>query len=175
MTRREDPNSSGLRLSGASRDEASTVSEALRRAVADLVLETTVEGIWLLDAEARTTFVNCRITDLLGYTEDEMIGRPVFDFLDRERWPTAERNLKLRAEGVEDRQEVQVIRKDGTRVLMLGSANPVCSTGTETTPAPSRWWVICRLRRRKSSPCRPKSPICERIAARAREAGGRYY
>jgi PAS domain S-box-containing protein len=99
--------------------------ETLRRMVADLVLETAVEGIWLIDADARTTFVNSRLAALLGYAEDEMIGRPVFDFLDRERWPIAERNLKQRALGVEDRQELQLVRKDGTRVWVLGSANPV--------------------------------------------------
>ncbi|HLK94100.1 MAG TPA: PAS domain S-box protein [Polyangia bacterium] len=102
-----------------------TLSEALRRLVADLVLETTVEGIWLIDADARTTFVNPRLEALLGYGEDEMLGRPVFDFLDRERWPIAERNLQQRARGIEDRQELQLVRKDGTRVWVLGSANPM--------------------------------------------------
>jgi PAS domain S-box-containing protein len=93
--------------------------------VADLVLETTMEGIWLIDAEARTTFVNRRLARLLGYTEAEMIGEPIFSFIDRERWPVVERNLKQRELGIEDRQEVQLVRKDGTRVWVLGSANPV--------------------------------------------------
>lgn len=99
--------------------------EALRRLVADLVLETAVEGIWLIDADARTTFVNPRLAALLGYADGEMVGRPVFEFLDRERWPIAERNLQQRAMGVEDRQELQLVRKDGTRIWVLGSANPV--------------------------------------------------
>ena len=93
--------------------------------VAKLVLDTTTEGIWLIDTEARTTFVNQRIADLLGYSRQEMIGRPVFDFLDRERWPIARQNLEERARGVEARQEVQLVRKDGTRVWVLGSTNPV--------------------------------------------------
>ena len=101
------------------------VSETLRRMVADLVLETTAEGIWLIDGEARTTFVNRRLARLLGYTAEEMIGEPIFTFIDRERWPVAERNLKQRELGIEDRQEVQLVRKDGTRVWVLGSANPI--------------------------------------------------
>jgi PAS domain S-box-containing protein len=101
------------------------VSETLRRLVADLVLETTVEGIWLIDAQARTTFVNRRLADLLGYSEEEMIGEPIFSFIDRARWPAAERNLQRRALGIEDRQEVQLMRKDGSSVWVLGSANPV--------------------------------------------------
>jgi PAS domain S-box-containing protein len=106
-------------------EEHTPVSEALRRMVGDLVLETTAEGIWLIDGDARTTFVNRRLAQLLGYTEEEMIGEPIFSFIDRERWPVTERNLKQRELGIEDRQEVQLVRKDGTRVWVLGSANPV--------------------------------------------------
>ncbi|HEY4187423.1 MAG TPA: PAS domain-containing protein [Polyangia bacterium] len=100
-------------------------AKALRAKVADLVLETTAECIWLIDAEARTTFVNRRLADLLGYTEEEMIGQPVFAFVDPTRWPATERNLHQRALGVEDRQELQLVRKDGTRIWILGSANPL--------------------------------------------------
>ena len=59
-------------------------SETLRRIVADLVLETTAEGIWLIDTEARTTFVNRRLADLLGYSEEEMLGKADL-FLHRSR------------------------------------------------------------------------------------------
>jgi PAS domain S-box-containing protein len=106
-------------------EEHTAVSETLRRMVADLVLETTTEGIWLIDGEARTTFVNPRLARLLGYTVEEMIGEPIFTFIDRERWPVAERNLQERELGIEDRQEVELLRKDGTRVWVLGSANPI--------------------------------------------------
>jgi PAS domain S-box-containing protein len=103
----------------------SPFSERLRRAVADLVLETTAESIWLIDAQARTTFVNQEMASLLGYTEEEMIGRSIFEFLDPLRWPVAEQNLRKRELGFEDRREVELIRKDGTRVWVIGSVNPV--------------------------------------------------
>jgi PAS domain S-box-containing protein len=106
-------------------NSGSPIPERLRRAVADLVLETTAESIWLIDARARTTFVNRRMASLLGYTEEEMIGRPIFDFLERSRWQAAEENLRKRQLGIEDRQEVELIRKDGTRIWVIGSANPV--------------------------------------------------
>jgi len=106
-------------------NSGSPIPERLRRAVADLVLETTAESIWLIDAQARTTFVNRRMANLLGYTEEEMLGRPIFEFLDRSRWQVAEENLRKRQQGIEDRQEVELIRKDGTRIWVIGSANPV--------------------------------------------------
>ena len=105
--------------------EQPPASETLRRIVADLVLETTADGIWVIDTEARTTFVNRRLADLLGYSEGEMLGSSIFSFIDRARWPAAQRNLRRRALGIEDRQEVKLLRKDGSTVWVLGSANPV--------------------------------------------------
>jgi PAS domain S-box-containing protein len=99
--------------------------DALERRVADLVLEHAAEGIWLIDADARTTFVNRRAAELLGYTEEEMLGKHVFAFIDKDRWPAAGLNLKRREFGIEERLEVQFLRKDGTRVWAIGSATPI--------------------------------------------------
>jgi PAS domain S-box-containing protein len=44
------------------------------------IIETTSEGVWLVDAQRLTTFVNRRMAELLGYTASEMIGRTPFDF-----------------------------------------------------------------------------------------------
>jgi PAS domain S-box-containing protein len=100
-------------------------SAALRRLVAELVLDTTNEGIWLIDAQARTTFVNRHAAELLGYGEGEMIGQPIFAFMDEARRPIAEQNLLRRQRGIEERQAVRLRRKDGTPVWVLASANPV--------------------------------------------------
>lgn len=113
----------------ASLDSAATDSDAdsgaLHRMVAALVLETTSAGIWLIDAQARTTYVNRHAAALLGYTEEEMIGMHIFSFMDEERRPVAQQNLMLRQRGVEDRQEVKLRRKDGTDIWVIGSTNPV--------------------------------------------------
>jgi hypothetical protein len=49
----------------------------------------------------------------------------VFEFMDEQRRPVAQENLMQRQRGVEDRQELQLRRKDGTSVWVIGSANPV--------------------------------------------------
>jgi PAS domain S-box-containing protein len=105
--------------------EADRSSSALHRMVAQLVLETTSEGIWLIDAQARTTFVNRPLLELLGYSEEEMIGKHIFDFMDEEQRAVAQQNLIQRQRGVEDRKEVRLRKKDGTFVWLIGSANPV--------------------------------------------------
>jgi PAS domain S-box-containing protein len=123
----QDDESRGTRGGGAGGAVrgGGTLGEALRARVADLVLDVAPEGIWLIDADARTTFVNRRAAELLGYSEDEMIGKHVFAFLDKDRWPTAGLNLKRREFGIEERLEFELRRKDGTHVWAIGSATPI--------------------------------------------------
>jgi PAS domain S-box-containing protein len=45
------------------------------------ILETANEGVWILDAHSRTIYVNPRLTQMLGYSESEMMGRSVLDFV----------------------------------------------------------------------------------------------
>jgi diguanylate cyclase (GGDEF)-like protein/PAS domain S-box-containing protein len=78
----------------ASEEKLRAVGEISERAVAaelvDLrrdahhyrqMIDTAQEGVWLRDAYGCTTFVNPRMCDMLGYTPDEMMGRPVYDFI----------------------------------------------------------------------------------------------
>jgi diguanylate cyclase (GGDEF)-like protein/PAS domain S-box-containing protein len=64
-------------LENADAYEALRVSEAKYRQIVD----TTTEGIWMLDRDGRTTFVNARMAGMLGLDPAEAIGRPMSDFL----------------------------------------------------------------------------------------------
>lgn len=46
------------------------------------IVETSNEGIWLLDAQGKTSFVNPQVLQMLGYTEEEIFNQSLFDFLD---------------------------------------------------------------------------------------------
>jgi diguanylate cyclase (GGDEF)-like protein/PAS domain S-box-containing protein len=46
------------------------------------LLETTLEGVWTLDAADRTTFANRALAEMLDTEPAAMIGRPLTDFLD---------------------------------------------------------------------------------------------
>ena len=45
------------------------------------IVETSNEGVWTVDAELLTTFVNRRMAEMLGYDEEDMLGRPLEEFL----------------------------------------------------------------------------------------------
>src|SRR5688500_2702974 len=78
------------------------------------VVETAYEGIWTIDASARTDYVNHRMAAMLGYAVEEMLGRPMFDFMDEEARREAESNFERRRHGVTELHESRLCRKDGT-------------------------------------------------------------
>jgi len=61
-------------------DEALRESEKKYRTL----LETTSEGCWIIDPELKTVEVNQSLCKMLGYRQDEMIGKTPFDFVDDE-------------------------------------------------------------------------------------------
>ena len=63
------------------------------------IVETAQEGIWTIDADAYTTYVNRRMEQMLGYDPGEMAGRPIYDFMDPSLRPEAERGSKNAARG----------------------------------------------------------------------------
>jgi PAS domain S-box len=48
------------------------------------IVETANEGISIIDAEERITFVNKQVEDMFGYSSEELIGRSMWDFLSDE-------------------------------------------------------------------------------------------
>ncbi len=126
MTDPVDPETGVLSLDPVPRAATTSgFSRDLLRAVADLVLKTTYEGVWLIDTEARTSFINDRMAQMMGYTVDEMIGLPVFRYMDDDGRKAMATNIERRRNGVEEQHEFKCIRKDGTPIWLLVTANPV--------------------------------------------------
>ena len=63
------------------------------------IVDTANEGIWVIDADLKTTLVNARMAQLLGYAKDEMIGRPLRDFVFAEDMPGHREQMELRRQG----------------------------------------------------------------------------
>ena len=99
------------------------------------LIDTANEGIWMIDAQGRTTFVNVRMAEMLGYRPEEMIDRPFYAFMSDERRAEAEQHLERRRRGIADQHDFEFRRKDGSVVWGLLSTNPVVNAAGVVTGA----------------------------------------
>lgn len=100
-------------------DKLRTSEEKYRQLV-----ELSQEGIWIIDKDAVTTFVNAALAQMMGYTVDEMVGKSVFDFMDEEGKAITMRNLEQRQQGIAASHEFELLRKDGSRLYTIMVASP---------------------------------------------------
>ena len=83
------------------------------------IVETANEGIWIIDAEARTTYVNEKMAEMLGCSQEGMIGRYVRDFTDEKGRTISELNVEKRRQGINESHEFKLIRKNGSPLWTL--------------------------------------------------------
>jgi len=93
------------------------------------IVETTPDGIWTLDTEQRTTFVNAKMAEMLGYTVDEMMDRSLFDFMDEEAKPIAVASLERGKNWTEEQLDFKFRRKDGSALWSTVSSAAIMESG----------------------------------------------
>lgn len=91
------------------------------------IVETAREGIWQIDAELETTFVNRRMAEMLGYTPAEMLGKTPFDFMSAEARDEAEASLEGGKLSIFESRERRFQRKDGSEVWTILTGNPLAA------------------------------------------------
>jgi PAS domain S-box-containing protein len=98
------------------------------------VMDTMVEGLYALDDQGRLTFMNSAASKLLGWSEEELLGKSVHDAIhfqhaDGSPYPEAECELlKVREQGRPARMTHDAFtRKDGTIFHVSYSAAPLMS------------------------------------------------
>ncbi len=89
------------------------------------IVEATSEGVWSYDANSVTTFMNTRMAEMLGYRVGEAVGRPIFAFLDQSQCATAETQIVRRQPGTPERYDVQLRRKDGSKIWTSIQSSPI--------------------------------------------------
>ncbi len=87
------------------------------------IVETAQEGIWLLDAQANTTYVNAKMPLMLGYTVEEMLGRSLFDFMDEAARAEARTYFVRRQQGIAEHHDFRFLRKDGSNLWTMISTS----------------------------------------------------
>jgi PAS domain S-box-containing protein len=89
------------------------------------IIETTHEGVWVTDTENRTTFVNQRMAQMLGYSPNEMIGHHLYEFLGDEVPKVAVQDLSKPKGGGGVQLELPCKRKDGSVIWALVVTSPI--------------------------------------------------
>jgi len=104
--------------------ERKRAEEALRESEEKYrnIIETTNEGIVVIDAESRVTYVNKKLTDKGGYRQEEAIGRLWWDFADEEGKAAAKLHMDQRRQGIDEKYELRLICKDGSPFWVLVSS-----------------------------------------------------
>jgi PAS domain S-box-containing protein len=88
------------------------------------IVETAQEGIWLIDDEEKTVFVNSKMCEILGYQQEEILGKEPFHFMDEDGIEIARAAILRKREGIVGHSEFKYLSKTGKEVWTIVSANP---------------------------------------------------
>jgi PAS domain S-box-containing protein len=90
------------------------------------IVDTASEGVWEIDAQSVTTFVNTRMAAMLGYEVQELIGHSPSDLLYEEGVHELVTNVQRMSAGLPVAQvEVRFRRKDDTTLWTLLETSPI--------------------------------------------------
>jgi PAS domain S-box-containing protein len=83
------------------------------------------EGVMLLDKHLRIATANQKMSEMLGYTFDEMQGLSPADFMPHDGVQIYRTQIHSRKKGLSGRYEQAYLRKDGSVIWFLISASPL--------------------------------------------------
>ena len=89
------------------------------------IVETANEGIWLIDPQARTTYVNSQMAQMLGYSVEQMLGCSYFEFIYESDRAAAEHRIEQRKQGFKDQSEFRLRRRDGSLIWIFSCTSPI--------------------------------------------------
>ena len=89
----------------------------------ETILETAMEGIAIVDTAENLTFVNKAFANMLGYTQNELVGMDVKSLVDEEGARIIRQQTETRRKGKAGRYELFMYRKDGeSRIVQVSGA-----------------------------------------------------
>jgi len=103
------------------RSEPELESEELYRTL----VNTAQEGIILDDPDDTILFANPTVSALLGYSQEELVGRSLFDFISPDEAEILRSQTARRMEGETSRYELTFIHKEGMRHRTLVTGAPL--------------------------------------------------
>lgn len=89
------------------------------------IAETAQQGIWRIDNQARILFVNRKMAGLLGYSDEELRGRCLYELMDPATEQSARAGLTHSRQGDREQHDLVFLRKDGTKVWTTVAITPL--------------------------------------------------
>ncbi len=124
-----DDSGNYLGVEGVFRDitEQKRIEDALQESEEKYrrIVETANEGVWVVDQNMNTTFVNQRFADMLGYSREEIVGHNVMDYIITDDKAVMEAQFDARRNGTKGRYECKFRHRDGRVVWCLISGSPL--------------------------------------------------
>lgn len=88
------------------------------------IVETSSDGVWIIDPAGRMRYANRRLAGLVGDTVDGLIGRAWFDLVPDEDLPAAQ-HLAEWKQGVSECLEFQLRRRDRSKLWVQNRVDPI--------------------------------------------------
>lgn len=89
------------------------------------IVDSAEEGVWLVDRQWHTVYVNQRLGDMLGWPPDAMLGRPITDFMDDAGRTAVQTLIQRREAGIRESHEFRFVRSDGIELWVNLATNPL--------------------------------------------------
>lgn len=96
-----------------------------------IMVEKTQSGIFLINPFHKLNYVNKQMADMLGYKVEEMVNRPIFDFMDIEGQKNFKNHLNKMDSGIGNIYELKFKSKNGSKIWALTSTNPLYKANGE--------------------------------------------
>ena len=140
-----------VRINGVVQDITQTKVAELALAeqhhLLELLVKTTHEGFWFVDAEAVTTDVNPAMCTILDRAREEIVGRSIFEFVDDANAAIFRTQVQRRGQGVAGGYEIALTRPDDGRVDCYNNATPIFDTVGQRIGSIGMWTDISERKR----------------------------
>ncbi|MDD5142341.1 PAS domain S-box protein [Methanoregula sp.] len=121
------PSAEGVTVLGSDITKRRKTEEALKESEEKYrtIVETMTEGIWIVDADRRTTYVNRQMAAMLGYSPGEMLGKSYRGCVDDESAAISDTVTEERKRGIRGSIEFRLRKKDGTPLWAFVNSQPL--------------------------------------------------
>lgn len=92
----------------------------------DLYINAMLDPLWVVDMEDRITDINPAFTRLFGYSREDILGNPMYDFVDDRNASILRKQMEeKRDKGESSIYELSILSRNGVQIPVLISGSPI--------------------------------------------------